>query len=107
MTDFLSAICLVGAGFFAFVAGFGVLRFPELPTRMHAATKASGAAFALVLAALLLRDPGWEVFAKSAVAFVFAFLTLPVAAHLLGRGAIARDGRKKGVELDREADAPE
>ncbi len=86
--SFLSAILLVGAGFFALVAGLGLVRFRDLPSRMHAATKASGAAFALVLAALLLRVPEWEVFVKAVISLGFAFLTLPVAAHLLGRGAL-------------------
>jgi multicomponent Na+:H+ antiporter subunit G len=91
LTETLSAILLVGAGFFAFVAGLGLLRFPDLPTRMHAATKASGAAFALALAALCLRLPEFGVVLKSILALGFAFLTLPVAAHLLGRGAIPRN----------------
>ncbi len=95
MTDLFSAILLVGAGFFTFIAGLGLVRFRDLASRMHAATKASGAAFALVLGALLLRVPGWEVFGKSIIALGFAFLTLPVAAHLLGRGAIVGDGRTK------------
>jgi len=88
MNDLISAIFLIGAGFFALVAGLGLVRFRDLPSRMHAATKASGAAFALVLGALVLRLPDWEVFGKSLLALGFAFLTLPVAAHLLGRGAL-------------------
>ena len=99
MSAFLEAasgLLLVGAGFFAFIAGFGLLRLPDLPTRMHAATKASGAAFALALAALCLRVPEFGVALKSLVALAFAFLTLPVAAHLLGRGAIPRRREPKG-----------
>ena len=92
--ELISSLLLIAGGFFALVAGLGLVRFRDLPSRMHAATKASGAAFALVLGALLLRVPGWEVFAKSAVSLAFAFLTLPVAAHLLGRSAIlARPGK--------------
>ncbi len=90
MTDVISGILLIGAGFFVFVAGLGVLRFGDLPSRMHAATKASGAAFALVLAAVCLRLPEWSVAIKSIVALAFAFLTLPVAAHLLGRSSLIR-----------------
>ncbi|MBL9155612.1 MAG: monovalent cation/H(+) antiporter subunit G [Verrucomicrobiales bacterium] len=86
MNDFFSALLLCGAGFFAFVAGVGLVRFRDLPCRMHAATKTAGAAFALVLASMILRVPDWGTLLKAFVALGFAFLTLPVAAHLLGRG---------------------
>lgn len=87
MNDLIASLLLIGAGLFAFVAGLGLLRFRDLLSRMHAATKASGAAFALILAAFLLRVPDWEVAIKAALSLLLAFLTLPVAAHLLGRGA--------------------
>jgi multicomponent Na+:H+ antiporter subunit G len=89
--EIIAAICLVGAGFFAFVAGLGLVRFPDLASRMHAATKASGAAFGLVLLALCLRMPGAETLVKAALSLGFAFLTLPVAAHMLGRSAVKRE----------------
>jgi multicomponent Na+:H+ antiporter subunit G len=90
MSDAFSSILLVGSSFFAFVAGLGLLRFADLPSRMHAATKASGAAFALILLAMCLRVPELGVIVKSIVALGFAFLTLPVAAHLLGRSSMGK-----------------
>jgi multicomponent Na+:H+ antiporter subunit G len=85
MIDLLSALLLLLGGFFALVAGLGVLRLPDLLSRMHASTKAAGAALTLILAAFFLRVPGWEVGFKALVALGLAFLTLPVAAHMLGR----------------------
>jgi multicomponent Na+:H+ antiporter subunit G len=84
IVEALSAFFLVAGGFFALIAGLGLLRFPDLLSRMHAATKASGAAFVLILVAMVLRLPGWEIGIKAAIAVLLAFLTLPVAAHLLG-----------------------
>ncbi len=83
----LSACFLIGGGLFAFIAGLGLVRLSDLPSRMHAATKAAGAALALVLVAVCLRTPGWEVVIKAVVALIFAFLTLPVAAHALARSS--------------------
>jgi len=85
MIDLLSALLLLAGGFFALVAGVGVLRLPDLLSRMHASTKASGAALALILLAFFLRMPGWEVGLKALISLALAFLTLPVAAHMLGR----------------------
>lgn len=87
MIDWISALFLIGGGFFALIAGLGLLRFPDLLSRMHAATKASGAAFSLILVAFVLRLPEWEIALKAIVSLFLAFLTLPVAAHLLGRNA--------------------
>jgi multicomponent Na+:H+ antiporter subunit G len=89
LIEILSGIFLIGGGFFALIASLGLIRFRDLPSRMHAATKASGAAFALVLIAICLRNPGIETIIKSIAALGFAFLTLPVAAHLLGRNALS------------------
>ncbi len=38
MIDLLSALLLLAGGFFALVAGVGVLRLPDLLSRMHAST---------------------------------------------------------------------
>lgn len=87
MIEAISALLLLAGGFFALVAGVGVWRLPDLLSRMHASTKAAGAALALILAAFILRVPTWEVGLKAIVALGLAFLTLPVAAHMLGRSA--------------------
>lgn len=95
LLEIIASLFLVGGGFFALVASLGLVRFRDLPSRMHAATKASGAAFALVLVAVCLRNPGMETLIKSIAALGFAFLTLPVAAHLLGRNALSEERAAK------------
>lgn len=95
MMELIASILLIAGGFFAFIAGLGLNRFPDLLSRMHAATKASGAAFSLILLAIFLRVPGWEIAIKAIVSLFLAFLTLPVAAHLLGRSG------ERGGESDR------
>ena len=85
--DLISAIALIAGGLFIFLASLGLLRFKDLLSRMHAATKAGGAALAFILIAICFRAPGWEVVGKAVVALGFAFLTLPVAAHVLGRSS--------------------
>lgn len=104
MTDLIAGLFLIGAGFFAFVAGLGLLRFGDLPSRMHAATKASGATFALIFVALCLRLPELAIVVKSAVAMLFAFLTLPVAAHLLGRSSLIFHQEPPGTREQQDSD---
>jgi len=99
--DVLVAVAwLVGAGF-ALLAAVGVLRLPDVFTRMQAATKAStlGIGCLLVGAALQLADVAGLVRAASIGAFVL--LTSPVASHVIARAAyIAEVPLWKGTKLD-------
>ena len=96
VADVASAVCLLGGAFLAFAAGVGALRFPDLLSRMHAATKPQTLGLILVLAGLALRlRTGGAVWALVLVV-VFQLLTAPVAAHLVGRagyrtGKVRRD----------------
>jgi len=73
------------------LASVGLLRMPDVYMRMQVASKAStlGAALVLVGAAMGLGDGPAAV--RAAVAILFLCITMPVAAHLLGRAA-ARQG---------------
>lgn len=86
MTLAAQGVICVGALLIA-LAAVGVLRLPDVYTRMHAATKAAslGLAFILVGAAILL-DDGIAT-SKLILAIVFQFMTAPVAAHVIGRAA--------------------
>ncbi len=85
MTEILASVFLLIGGFFALVAALGVFRFPDFFSRIHAATKAStfGVGFAGLAAALALGT--FSAWMKAGAAIAFLFITLPVAAHLLGR----------------------
>ena len=87
MTDLFIAILLLSGGFFCLVAAVGMLRLPDLLTRMHAATKAGtlGVGLLVLAAALHFAEVGMTLRAFTVALFVF--LTAPVAAHLIGRAA--------------------
>ena len=67
------------------LAGVGILRMPDLFTRMHVATKSAtlGVGCILVAVAIFFADIG--VFTRALLVIIFFFLTAPVGAHLLGR----------------------
>ena len=88
MIDVLAGIlCLLG-GAFALIAALGILRLPDVLTRMHASTKAGTLASALILVALALRFQEAGITAKAVAAILFLMLTAPLAAHMLGRSAV-------------------
>ncbi len=96
MTDLLSAVLLLSGVALAFVAALGLVRFPDVFSRMHAATKPTTLGLLLItLGAALQVDAGGDR-AKLLLVAAFQFLTAPVAAHMIGRaayrtGAGARD----------------
>jgi multicomponent Na+:H+ antiporter subunit G len=87
IVHYLILVLIASGTFFTFIAGFGVLRMPDIYTRMHASTKAAslGAGLMLIAAAFYFQEVG--VVTRIALTTVFIFLTAPVAAHMLGRAA--------------------
>lgn len=80
------ALMLVGATFML-LAAVGVLRMPDLFTRLQPATKGTtlGIGCTLLAAAVHFGDSGVTVRALAAIAFFL--LTAPVTAHLIGRAS--------------------
>ncbi|WP_369824580.1 monovalent cation/H(+) antiporter subunit G [Cellulosimicrobium sp. CUA-896] len=85
VADVVAAVLLLLGAFLAFAAGVGVVRFPDLLARMHAATKPQVLGLILVLLGLSLRLRSWGVVATLALVVAFQLLTSPVAAHMVGR----------------------
>lgn len=83
--EIFSAILVVLGAIFMFIAALGVVRFPDLYTRMHAVTKASslGTSLILISVAIFFNKLGTSLLALFLI--VFIFLTAPVAAHLVAR----------------------
>lgn len=95
VADVGSMACLLVGAFLTFAAGVGVLRFPDLLSRMHAGTKPQVLGLVLVLVGLALRlRSGGAVWALVLVA-LFGLLTAPVAAHMVGRAGY-RTGKVRG-----------
>lgn len=101
MIDILTSLTWIAGAGFALLAAFGVLRMPDVFTRMQASTKAStlGLGCLLIGAALQLGDFASVIRAVSIVAFIL--LTTPVAAHVIARAAyLAEVPLWEGTVLD-------
>jgi monovalent cation/proton antiporter MnhG/PhaG subunit len=71
----------------ALVAAIGVVRFDNLFSRMHAATKPQVLGLLLILAGIGLRVEDWHDLGLLVLVAVFQLMTAPIAAHMLGRAA--------------------
>lgn len=83
--DVLSGVLMLGGAFLSFAAGVGVLRFPNLLARMHAATKPQVLGLMLVLLGLELQLRTWRGAFVVLLVVLFQMLTAPVSAHMVGR----------------------
>ena len=57
--DVLTVLLLAGALFFFVAGAVGVLRFPDLYSRLHALTKADNVALGLTVSALMFQAETW------------------------------------------------
>jgi multicomponent Na+:H+ antiporter subunit G len=87
MTEWLSGILFIAGAALALLAGVGVLRMPDVFTRMQASTKASTLGLGCLLAGLAIRYPDLSVVVRAASIGAFMMLTAAVAAHVIARAA--------------------
>ena len=87
MREAVSGVLLLIGAIFMFIAGIGILRMPDLYTRMSSTTKVAtlGIGLTLLAAAVYFSELGITSRALATIAFVL--LTAPVAAHMIGRAA--------------------
>lgn len=108
--DLVGAVLLLLGALLALAAAIGLLRLPDVLSRMHAATKPQTTGLVLVVigAALLLRT-SVDVWMLVLVA-AFQLITAPVTAHLVGRLAYRSGGVREDLlhrdELAEREDDP-
>lgn len=89
----VGGVLLLAGGLLAIVGAVGMLRFPDVYTRLHATSVTdTGAATLMIVGMILLSPTGW-VALKLVFIWVFMFLANPTASH-----AIANAAYTAGVE---------
>lgn len=87
MSELISDVLMLVGATFLLLAALGMVRMPDLFTRMQSASKASTLGIACVLLALAFHFPGISVNIRVLATIAFYFLTAPITAHLIGRAA--------------------
>ena len=77
------------------VSGLGLIRMPDVYTRMHVGTKATTVGTVLVLLGACFIEPSWSF--KLLLLIVFILLTNPLSSSV-----IARATHKDGLTLERD-----
>jgi multicomponent Na+:H+ antiporter subunit G len=87
MTEAVTGILLVLGSAFVFLSAVGLVRMPDLFSRMQAATKASTLGIGLILLGVAIYFSNLAVTTRAFLVVAFVFMTAPVAAHMIGRAA--------------------
>ena len=86
--DIASWAALVTGGVLIMTGGLGVVRFPDLYTRMHAASLTETGGAGLVLFGLMLQAGFTVVTVKLLLILWFLLFTGPVSTHVLAKAAL-------------------
>jgi multicomponent Na+:H+ antiporter subunit G len=86
------ALCLVFAGATFFLAGsIGLLRLPDLLTRLHALSKADNLGLGLLAAGLALLQGSWLFAAKLLLVWLLVLAGSAVSSHLIAREVFRKE----------------
>lgn len=89
-SDYLAAALLITGGVFFLAGTLGLLRFPDVYSRLHALTKADNVGLGLMIAGLAVQAESWAVVGKLLLIWVLVLLAGASVAHLVARGALQR-----------------
>ncbi|GGD04170.1 monovalent cation/H(+) antiporter subunit G [Pontibacillus salipaludis] len=110
--DLIIMVFLLAGTFFIISCSIGIIRFPDVYTRLHAATKGAtlGVSGIMIGAFLFLYIEHGMISGKLILGIIFVLLTAPVSGHMISRAAYRsgvqlwdhsiKDDYKKVVESD-------
>jgi multicomponent Na+:H+ antiporter subunit G len=89
--DDVGDVLILGGALWSLLAGIGLLRLPDVLTRMHAATKPQVLGLLMVLTGVALRLRDANDITTLILVGIFQTWTVPVAAHMIARAAREAD----------------
>lgn len=96
--DVLGAFCLILGSVFIFIAAIGMLRYPDLLSRQHVATKPQVFSLMMFLLGVILLVRETAVTWTLLLVIAFQLVSSPISAHMLSRAGY-RTGRVLPQEL--------
>lgn len=94
ITDILTVILLIAGAVFFLAGTVGLLRLPDVYTRLHALTKADNVGLGLMVLGLILQVESWAVVGKLLLIWILVLLAGASVAHLIATAA-----RQRGITL--------
>lgn len=89
-SDYVAIPLLIFGTVFFLAGAVGLVRFPDVYTRLHALTKSDNVGLGLVLAGLAVQAESWFVVGKLLLIWLLVVLAGASIAHLIAKGAMQR-----------------
>ncbi len=86
--DLISWVLLLAGSAFSLIGAVGIIRLPDVFTRMHGAGVVETLGVGLILAGLMVQAGLTMVTVKLILIIAFLFFTSPAATHALARAAL-------------------
>ncbi|WP_309068855.1 monovalent cation/H(+) antiporter subunit G [Microbacterium sp.] len=87
VVDVVALVLVLLGALLCVTAGIGLLRFGDVPSRLHAATKPQVLGLLLIATAVALSLRSWTVVASLVPVVLIQLATAPLSAHMVGRQA--------------------
>ncbi len=98
LLDILSWALLAGGSFFIIVGNIGLVRMPDLFTRMHAASLVDTLGAGLFIAALMIQGGLTLISVKLLMMLVFVFFASPTASYALANAALSQGVKPEALK---------
>ncbi|MEJ1154296.1 MULTISPECIES: monovalent cation/H(+) antiporter subunit G [Microbacterium] len=85
--DIAALVLILAGALLCLTAAIGLLRFRDVPSRLHAATKPQVLGLVLICLAIALSLRSWPVVAFLIPIVLIQLATAPLSAHMIGRQA--------------------
>jgi multicomponent Na+:H+ antiporter subunit G len=115
MNNLITSLLLLAGACFCLLGAVGIIRMPDIFTRLQAATKTGTLGVGFIMVAVMVHFQELGVTVRSLLVIGFLFLTAPIAAHVIARAAYfistplwektAVDELKQAID-SRSSDAP-
>jgi multicomponent Na+:H+ antiporter subunit G len=89
-SDYVAAALLILGAVFFLAGTVGLLRFPDVYTRLHALTKSDNVGLGLLVAGLAVQAESWFIVGKLLLIWLLVLLAGASIAHLIAKGAMQR-----------------
>ncbi|WP_424448276.1 monovalent cation/H(+) antiporter subunit G [Microbacterium arborescens] len=107
ITDVIALVLVLLGALLCLTAAIGLLRFRDVPTRLHAATKPQVLGFILICIAVGVSLHSWPVVAFLVPVALIQLATAPLSAHMVGRQAYRNQTLDRdSLFVDEFAEAP-
>lgn len=105
--EILAIIFLMISSFFLVVGSIGLVRLPDLYSRLHAPTKSSTLGLGSLLIASIILSGSFGRFGMAEILIsLLAFITAPVSANLMAQAALHLKLRGPSEEVPEALDRP-